>query len=78
VPIYINRVKYLEQQLASNTTDNAAASGVDTTAESDKKCATHKQIIDVCRAGLAKIDQNDLLRYFGEKSHDPALDEKKK
>ena len=64
MPIFINRVKYLEQQLASNTTDNAAASGVDTTTESDreKECATHKQIIDVCRAGLAKIDQNDLLR----------------
>jgi hypothetical protein len=66
--------------LALNNTDLAAAvTGVDSTeSHREKKCATHKEIIDVCQLGLTKIDQNDLLRYFGEKSHDPSLDEKKK
>jgi hypothetical protein len=64
VPIYLNRIQYLEQQLLLN--------------DSEKKMQTHEQIIELCQLGLEKINQNDLLRYFGEKTHDPALDESKK
>jgi len=65
VPIYLNRIQYLEQQL-------------DKESDREKKSGIYKEIVDLCRIGLEKIDQSDLLRYFGEKSHDPSLDEKKK
>ena len=65
VPIYINRIQYLEQLLAES-------------ADKDKKCSLYKQIIELCKTGMEKINQNDLLRYFGEKTHDASLEESKK
>ena len=65
VPIYLNRIQYLEQQL-------------ETEKDREKKSVIYKEIIEMCCIGLEKINQGDLLRYFGEKSHDPSLDEKKK
>ena len=65
MPIYLNRIQYLEQQLEAEK-------------DREKKSVIYKEIIEMCRIGLEKINQSDLLRYFGEKSHDPSLDEKKK
>ncbi len=68
VPIYINRIQYLEQQF----------SALPSHSESEKKSSICKQIIELSKIGLEKINQNDLLRYFGEKNHDPSLEENKK
>lgn len=67
VPIYVNRAQYLEQQLA-----NLAKT------DSEKRLKYLDEIIDVSRQGLNKINQNDVLKFFGEKQHDPQTEEKKK
>lgn len=37
--------------------------------ETDKN-SSNDEIIDLCKVALDKIDQNELLRYFGEKYHE--------
>ena len=65
MPIYVNHIQFLEQQFAAST-------------DVVKRHSLCKQIIEMSKIGLEKINQNDLLRYFGEKNHDPALEESKK
>ncbi len=65
IPIYLNRIQYL-------------ASNSKTSNDQEKKCKNDDEIISLSRLALEKINQNDLLRYFGEKHHDPANDEHKK
>jgi len=57
IPVYLNRITYLQQQLgtAQNETD---------------KNGFNDEIIDLCKVAIDKIDQNELLRYFGEKYHE--------
>lgn len=65
VQIYLNRIQYLEQQIGSNTDD-------------DRKLALYDDIISLCKTGIDKINQNDLLKFLGEKHHDPLVEENKK
>lgn len=65
VPIYINRIQYLEQQLSSLKND-------------DDKKKSYEDIIGLSKLALEKINQNDLLKYLGEKTHDNLSDEGKK
>lgn len=67
VPIYTNRIQYLEQQLSTLAPT-----------ETDKKISVYDEIIATSRLGLDKINQNDLLKYLGEKQHDPSVEENKK
>jgi hypothetical protein len=67
VPIYTNRIQYLEQQLSTLAPT-----------ETDKRISVCDEIIATSRLGLDKINQNDLLKYLGEKQHDPSVEENKK
>lgn len=66
IPVYINRIKYLENQLSLNT-DNA-----------NQKQDYLSQIIDLSKTALSKINQNDLFNFFGIKKHETANEELKK
>jgi hypothetical protein len=68
VPVYINRILYLEQQLQSKAA----------TMSDEEKQKLYSEIIELAKVALEKINQNELLRYFGEKHHEPASDEIKK
>lgn len=63
IPIYLNRIQYLTQSMQSDP---------------EKKILQHDEIISLSKMAIEKINQNDLLRYYGEKNHDPATDDKKK
>ena len=67
VPVYINRIQYLEQQLAKESQQQA-----------EKKHAIYEEIIGLSTLALGKINQADLLKYLGEKHHDPAQEDNKK
>ena len=66
VPVYLNRIAYLQQQVAKP--DATAA----------KRRDLYEEIVNVSKLGLDKINCGELLRFFGEKQHDPATDEIKK
>ena len=63
VPVYVNRITYLQQHVL--TIQN----------ETDKN-SVYDEIIELSKTAIDKIDQNDMLRYFGEKHRDS--DENKK
>ena len=66
IPLYINRIKYLDQQISANS--------------NDVKLKTQHlvQIVDLAKLALGKINQNDLFCYFGVKKHDAINEELKK
>ena len=66
IPIYINRIQFLDQKLSGLQNDN------------EKKSSHLDEILSLSKLALDKINQNDLLRYYGEKHHDPSSDDKKK
>jgi hypothetical protein len=68
VPVYLNRILYLEQQLQSKAS----------TMTDEEKQKHYDEIIEMAKVALEKINQNELLKYFGEKYHEPAGDEVKK
>ena len=61
VPFYLNRIKYLEQQ-ATDTANN--------------KTVLYGEILELALKALEKINENDLLCYFGAKK--PENDDVKK
>jgi hypothetical protein len=61
----MNRIQFLLQKIS--TCQN----------EVDKS-NVHDEIIHVSKTAISKIDQDDLLRFIGEKYHDSATDETKK
>ena len=63
VPVYLNRINYLQQQAATIQNET-------------EKNSVYDEIIELSKIAIDKIDQNDLLRYFGEKHHE--TDENKK
>lgn len=65
IPVYINRIQYLEQQLSNMT-------------EVDRKLSIYDEIVGLSGLALGKINQNELLKFFGEKHHDPVNSENKK
>ena len=66
IPLYINRVKYLDQQVSSITDDVKL------------KTQHLTQMIEISKLALGKINQNELLCYFGVKKHDTVNEELKK
>jgi hypothetical protein len=66
IPIYVNRIQFLDQKLSALQNDP------------EKKNAYLDEILNLSKFALEKINQNDLLRYYGEKNHDPASDDSKK
>lgn len=68
MPIYINRIQYLDQQL------NSTSSVI----EVDRKLAIYDEIIALSGLALGKINQSELFKFFGEKHHDSSQDENKK
>lgn len=67
IPIYINRIQFLELKVSNIPRK-----------ENNKKLALLDEILALSRTALEKINQNDLLRYVGEKHHDALLDDAKK
>ncbi len=65
IPVYLNRVQYLQQKIS--TTQNEI-----------EKSNLNDEVIELCKQAIDKIDQNDLLRYVGEKHHESNTDENKK
>ena len=61
----MNRIQFLNQKLASCQNEI-------------EKSNFYEEIIELSKVAIGKIDQNDLLRYIGEKYHDSASDEVKK
>lgn len=64
IPVYLNRIQYLENQLTSS--------------DNEKKLSIYEEIIGLSGLALNKINQTELLKYLGEKHHDPAQEEHKK
>lgn len=65
IPVYLNRVTYLQQQLSSNPTEDIAKAHQD-------------EILELTKLAIGKVNQNDLFRFLGEKQHDPSTEELKK
>ena len=63
IPVYMNRIQFLLQKTCQNDIE---------------KSNVHEEIIDLSKTAIGKIDQNDLLRFIGEKYHDSTSDESKK
>ncbi len=66
IPLYINRIKYLDQQISTITND------------SKLKMQHLILIIDLAKLALGKINQNELFCYFGVKKHETVNEELKK
>ena len=64
IPVYLNRIVFLQQLI--NSTQNE-----------QEKLSIYDEIIDLSKTAIEKIDQNDLFRFFGQKNHDSAEDNKK-
>ena len=60
VPLYINRIKYLEQQVSSTKDDVKL------------KIQYLTQIVELSKVALSKINQDELFIYFGIKKHEKA------
>ena len=67
VPIYVKRIEYLESQIASCGET-----------ETEKKIGLWDELIGVTRTALAKINQDEVLKFLGEKNTDSVSDEAKK
>ena len=65
IPVYLNRIQYLQQKLSTTPNEN-------------EKSSLNEEIIELCKQAIGKIDQNDLLRYIGEKYHEAVTEETKK
>ena len=65
LPVYINRIQFLNQKLSTCQSEN-------------DKSTIHDEIIEVSKTAISKINQDDLLRFIGEKYHDSTSDETKK
>lgn len=62
IPVYLNRIHFLQQKI--NSSQNEV-----------EKLSMNEEIIDLSRTSIDKIDQADLLKYNGEKCHDPISDD---
>jgi tripeptidyl-peptidase-2 len=67
VPIYINRIQFLESQIS--------AAGE---ADNEKKIALWDELLSTARIATEKINQDELLKFLGEKTNDSVTDEAKK
>lgn len=65
VPVYINRILYLEKQFSALKKE-----------EIEKKKQNLNDRISLANTGIEKINQDNLLKYIGQKHHE--LDEEKK
>jgi hypothetical protein len=63
----MNRIQYLENQISS----------ADET-DIEKKIALWDELINTTRIAIDKINQDELLKFLGEKSNDSVSDEAKK
>jgi hypothetical protein len=72
MPVYLNRIQYLEQQINSSSSSDSSST--------ESKIALWEEIISVSKLAIEKIDQNELLKYLGEKSSEASTlsDEVKK
>lgn len=66
VPVYVNRIQYLEHQISSLENDSTE-SGL------EKKISLYEDIVNVSKTGIENINQDELLKHLGEKNNDPSV-----
>jgi len=67
IPVYLNRIQYLEQQFSSQKEENKP-----------KARGYLEEIIRLSKLAIEKININELLKYIGEKIHDSTMSQESK
>jgi hypothetical protein len=67
IPVYLNRIQYLEQQFSSQKEENKV-----------KARSYCEEILRLSKLAIEKININELLKYIGEKVHDSTMSQESK